>query len=149
LLEPFAQPIVPVRGAVGISRPIADPDYAIADFDRRSGYVIGPRIERAAGCKIEAGMVPVAGQDAVLDRPAVQRKTQVRATVIEREHAAVVVHDHERAVRPRRDDHRLCAQFLEGTNADELTFRHRSSLLAGTSGARGLCVNHSAIGFES
>jgi hypothetical protein len=45
-------------------------------------------------------MVPMASQDSVLDRAPMQRKAQVRTTVIQREHAALVVHDDERPVRP-------------------------------------------------
>ena len=81
LLEPFTQAVLPMRCAVGITRAGSDPDFAVADFDRRSGYVVRPRIERAAGREIEARVMPMARQDPVLDRAAMQRKAQVRAEI--------------------------------------------------------------------
>jgi hypothetical protein len=119
---------MPVLVAVGVSGARADPYHAVTDFDRRGRHVVGPWIERAAGSEIEARMVPMAGEDSVLDRAAMQRKAQVRATVIQREHAALVVHDDEWPVRPCCDGHLLSAQFFERTNADEFTVGHGPSL---------------------
>src|SRR6185436_12521359 len=130
LLEPFTQAVRPMRCAVGITRAGSDPDFAVADFDRRSGYVVRPGIERAAGREIEARVMPMARKDPVLDRAAMQRKAQVRATIIECEDPALVMHDDERSVRARCDDHFLSAQLVQRANADEFTFGHGPSLLA-------------------
>ena len=43
-------------------------------------------------------MVPVAGQDAVLDAATIQWETHMRATIVEREHVPVLVHEENRAM---------------------------------------------------
>ena len=43
-------------------------------------------------------MMPVAGQDAVLDAAPIERETHMRATIVEREDAAALVDDEDRAM---------------------------------------------------
>ena len=43
-------------------------------------------------------MMPMAGQDPVLDAAPIERETHVRAPIVKREDAAAVVHDQDRAV---------------------------------------------------
>ena len=59
------------------------------DLDRVGAHVVGPRVERAAGTQVEAGVVPVAGDEAALDGAAVEREAHVRAAVVERVRVAV------------------------------------------------------------
>jgi len=121
-----------VRGAIGVARPRAHPDNAVAHLDRSGRHVVGPGIERAAARKIEPRVVPMTSQDAFLDRAAMQWKAHVRAAVIEREDAALLVHDEERAARAVRHDHALRGELCERADADELrvggALGHGSSL---------------------
>ena len=63
-------------------------------------------------------MMPVAGQNAIFDRAAVERETEVRATVIEREDAIPVVHDEQWAGPAMEDGHALGLQLLQSPGAD-------------------------------
>ena len=74
------------------------PDVAVAQLDRADRYVVRPQVEGAAAFEIEAGVVPVTGQDAVLDAAALEREAHVRATIVERENAAAVVDDEDRTM---------------------------------------------------
>ena len=75
-----------------------DPDLAIPQFDRKDRYVVCPKIKSAAAFEIEAGMVPMTGQDAVLDAAALQWEAHVRAPIVEGEDAPAVVDDEDRAM---------------------------------------------------
>ena len=46
--------------------------------------VVGPQVERAARHEVEAGVVPVAGDEPGLDRALVEREPEVRAAVLDR-----------------------------------------------------------------
>ena len=63
------------------------------ELDVKGLRVVGPRIERAAGHEVEAGVVPVTGQEAGFDRALMQRKTEMRAPVLDRERATLVPDD--------------------------------------------------------
>jgi hypothetical protein len=94
VLQPLAQPVAPVIIAIGVARPSADPHPSVvAQIDPSGRNIIRPEIESAAAGEVKAGMMPVTGQDAVFDRAAVKRETEVRATVIEREDAILIVRD--------------------------------------------------------
>ncbi len=69
-------------------------DHVVAgELDVEGLRVVGPRIERAAGHEVEAGVVPVTGQEAGLDRALMQRETEMRAPVLDREGASLVPND--------------------------------------------------------
>ena len=59
------------------------PDLAFAQLDRTGWNVVRPQVERAAACEIEAGVMPMTGQDSVLDAAALERKALVRTAVVE------------------------------------------------------------------
>jgi predicted component of type VI protein secretion system len=65
-----------------------DEDVVSLDLDREAAQVVGPLVERAAAAEVEARVVPVARDDPVLHRPAVQREPHVRAAVVDRVHLA-------------------------------------------------------------
>ena len=48
-----------------------DEDLSVAGLRRERLQVVGPLVEGAAGGEVEARVVPVAGEDAVLERAAV------------------------------------------------------------------------------
>jgi len=96
VLQPLAQPVAPVIIAIGVARPSADPHRSlVAQLDRSGRNIIRPEIESAAAGEVKAGVMPVTGQNAVFNRAAVKRETEVRATVIERVDAILIVHDEQ------------------------------------------------------
>ena len=74
------------------------PDLAVAQFDRKDRYVVRPQIKGAAAFEIEPGVVPMTGQDAVLDAAPLKRETHVRATIVKREDTPTVVNNKDRAM---------------------------------------------------
>jgi hypothetical protein len=92
------KPLTPVRRGIGLTRSGLHPDFAIAHLDRKLRYVVRPKIEGAAAFQIEAGVVPMTGQDAVLDAAALKREAHVRASIVEREDATAVVDDQDGTV---------------------------------------------------
>ncbi len=97
----------PMRGVVAQRRRGRHPHLAADDAHGAQRHVVGPEIEGRAATQIETGMVPVAGEDAVLDAAAMERKAHVRAAVVERDHAVAVGHDEHRTA--GRADHHAAA----------------------------------------
>src|SRR5439155_26838028 len=119
VLQPLPQPVAPMVVAISVARPPANPYRAVVpQLYHRGRDIIGPEIEGPAARQVEAGMMPVAGQDAVLDRAAVKRKTEVRATVIERVDATLIVHDEQWAGAATEDGHAFGLQLLQSPDAD-------------------------------
>ena len=81
-----------------------DPDLAVAHLDRAGRYVVGPQIEGAAARQIEARVMPMTGQDAVLDAAAIERKAHMRAAIVEGEDAPALVDDQDRAMTAVHDE---------------------------------------------
>src|SRR5262245_40566806 len=96
--EAIGKPLMPVRGWIGMTERGLHPDVTIAHVDRADRYVVRPQIKGAAAFEIEASVVPMTGQDAVLDAAALKREPHVRAAIIEREDAPAVVDDEDRAM---------------------------------------------------
>src|SRR6267142_5492980 len=74
-------------------------------------------------------MMPVAGQDAVFDRAAVKRETKMRATVIEREDAILIVHDEQWAGPATEDGHAPGLQLIQRPGTDPIVSRRLGGLL--------------------
>ena len=72
------------------------PHVVAVDLDVEGGGVVGPRIERAARRQVEAGVVPVAGEQAGLDRALVEREAEVGAAVLDGPRPALVPQHHHR-----------------------------------------------------
>jgi exodeoxyribonuclease V alpha subunit len=66
------------------------------------------RSERAIAFEVESGVVPVTGQNAVLDAAPIERETHVRAPVVEREDAPAVVDDEDRAMGAVHNEPAVC-----------------------------------------
>jgi hypothetical protein len=94
VVEAIRKPLTPVRRGIGMTRCGLYPYIAIAQFNREGRYVVCPKIKGTATFQIEAGVVPVTGQDAVLDTTALKRKSHVRAPIVEGKRAPIVV-DHK------------------------------------------------------
>ena len=92
--QALRQPPAPVAHRVGTVEYRSDPGLVIAQLDETGWHVVGPQVERAAAGQIEPGVMPMAGQDAVLDRAAVEREAHMRAAVVEGADPPLVA-DHE------------------------------------------------------
>ena len=121
--EAVRKPLMPVRGGIGMTERGLHPDLAIAHLDRTDRDVVRPQIEGAAACEIEAGVMPVAGQDAVLDAAALERKAHVRATVVEGEDAPAVVDDEDRTMATVHNEPPLRLQLLKAPRKREFSVR--------------------------
>jgi hypothetical protein len=119
------KPSAPMRRRVGIAERGLHPYFQVAHFDGTGRRVVGPQIEGAAAGEIEAGVVPVAGQDAILDAAAVERKPHVWTAIVEREDAPAVVNYEDRTtMRAAHDEPPLGLQLLKAARADEACDRN-------------------------
>src|SRR5213079_1293503 len=64
-----------------VSRAQVDEDLVAAELHGKATQIVGPLVERPPRAEIEPRVVPVAGEDPVGDRPAVEREAHVRAAV--------------------------------------------------------------------
>ena len=118
------EPLPPVHRWVGMTEGGPDPDLAVAHLDRADRRVVRPQIEGAAAVEVEAGVVPVAGQDPVLDAAAIEREAHVRASVVEGKDAPAVVDDEDRAMGAVYDEPARRLQLVEGPCKREARVRH-------------------------
>jgi len=102
--EAVMEPSAPMRCRISVAESRLHPNLRATHFDGAGRHVVSPQIKGAAARKVEAGVVPVAGQDTVLDAPAVERKAHVGTTIVERKDAVVGVDDEDRAMRPMYDE---------------------------------------------
>src|SRR5947207_3292192 len=79
--------------------------------------------ERPTGGHVEASVVPVAGQDPAVQRPAVEREAHVWAAVVDRSHVVAVGEQRQRVPVHVRDERAESANVVEGGSA-----KHGSSL---------------------
>ena len=95
-------------------------NLSVAHLHRESGGVVRPQIEGAAGAEIEAGVMPMAGKDSILDAAAVKGKAHMGAAVVERvDFAFVVDEDDDMAVQ------------MDGVQADFRNFCDSCNTLIG------------------
>ncbi len=81
--ETIGKPLTRMRSRIGMSERGFHPDLSITQFDRKGWYIVGPKIKGTAASEIETGVVPMAGQNAIVDAAPLERESHVRATVIE------------------------------------------------------------------
>src|SRR5271169_2453610 len=68
-------------------------------------------------------MMPVAGQDAVLDAAALERETHMRAAIVERDYMPAVVHQQDRAMAAMHDEPSLDFQLFQAARVHEISSR--------------------------
>src|SRR6476646_11935317 len=66
-------------------------------------------------------MVPMAGQDAVFDRAAMERESKMRAAIIEGKHLSIIINDEYRTAGAANDDHTRSLQLLQRRYANEIS----------------------------
>ena len=112
LLEALVELSGPVGAAVLLDGRWIEPDLAVSHLGAERGHVVGKGIEGTAAGQIELCMMPVASEDAVLNRAAVQGKAHVGAAIINREYRSLIEkHGHSSAVRRHQFDSVLPQRF--------------------------------------
>src|SRR5262245_61612697 len=114
------EPPAPMRSRIRVAEDGSHPDFAVTDFGGAGRHVVCPQIEGTATREIEAGVVPVTGEGAVLDATAIERKAHVRAAIVEREDTTFVVDNEYGTVWPVHDQPPLRLQLLEAARAHEI-----------------------------
>jgi hypothetical protein len=118
LLHPLSEPAEIVFAPAGLPWQRSDVDNSITNFDIVGGRIIGPKIESTAAAQVESGVMPMAGENAVLNAAAMERKSQVWTTIIYCRYSTVVRVHSNRPVRPAYDYDFSALKFREGGNTD-------------------------------
>jgi hypothetical protein len=124
VFEPVRKSLLPMRSGVGMTEGGLYSDLAIAQFDRKDRYVVRPQIKGAAAFEIEPGVVPMTGQDTVLDAASLERETHVRATIVKREDTPAVINNKDRTMAAVQNEPALRPQFLKAACEHEFPARH-------------------------
>ena len=82
--------------------------------------VVNPRVERAAGSEIEAGIVAMARQQAALDGSTMQRKARVRAPIVERKCRTFAPKDTDRLSASLPGETACLLQLVQRPNCDAI-----------------------------
>jgi hypothetical protein len=97
---------------------------AIAQFGREDRYVVRPQIKSATTFEIEPGVVPMTGQDAVLDAAPLERETHVRAAIVESVDMPAVVDDKDRTMAAVQYEPTPSLQLFKAAYESEFSARH-------------------------
>jgi hypothetical protein len=65
-------------------------------------------------------MMPVAGEDSVVDAAPIERETHVRAAIVERKHLPTLLHEEDRAVAAVHKEPPPGFQLLKAARAHEI-----------------------------
>jgi len=120
-LQPVAQAVAGVLAGVG-RRGDVHPDRAVARLGRVDARVIRPEVERPAAGQVKAGVMPVAGQDAILDRAPVEGEAHMRAAIVDGVDGVAMLEQGQR-VAPHADGQAAARggpQILQTGGEDEL-----------------------------
>ena len=122
--EPVFEPTAPMSNWIGVAKHRFHPDLtARTDLDGTTRHVVGPQIEGAAARQREARMMPVAGQDAILDAAPFERETHMGAAIVERKDVTALLHEEDRAVTAMHDEPPFGFQFIEAAGGHEIRGR--------------------------
>jgi len=89
------------------------PDFAIVHLDRADRCIVRPQVEGTAAFEIKPGVVPMTGQDAVFDAATLEREAHMRAPIVERKHAPVIVDNQDRTVTAMHNEPPLRHEFFK------------------------------------
>jgi hypothetical protein len=122
--EPVFEPLPPMSNRVGVAKHGFHPNLAArADLDGTSRHIVCPKVKGAAARQFEPRMMPVAGQDAVIDAATLQRETHMRTAVVEREDVPILVHKQDRAVTTVHNKPAFGFQFLKTARVHKIRGR--------------------------
>ena len=120
----IVEPTAPVARGVAMAERRLEPDLPITHLDRTRRDVVGPEIEGAAARQIEARVMPMTSEDAVLDAAAIERKAHMRAAVIQREDASPIIDHQDRGVATMQHEATLSLQLGKTAGAHKVRTRH-------------------------
>ncbi len=123
LLEALREPAKVVPGGIVLA-PQDHEDVGTVDLDVVCPHVVGEGVERPPRGEVEACVVPVAGQKAVLDGPPVERETHVRAAVVHGERLPVSPEHADRLGPDLAGQAALRLQLLDRTDPGPPGFLH-------------------------
>ena len=119
--KPVLEPTAPVARGVAMTKRGLDPDLAVVThLDRTGRDIVGPEIEGAAAREIEARVMPMTGQDPVLDGATIEWEAHVWAAVVECEDAPAIIHDQDRGMAAMQHESTLGLQFSEAECAHKV-----------------------------
>jgi len=118
--ETILEPGLPVRYHIRLTKDGLDPNLTGAHLDGAGRHVIGPKIEGAATCEIEAGVVPRTGQDAVPDTPTLKGEAHVWTAVVQGRDLATIIDNEDWTVRTLQDQPTLDLQLGEVAGVNEV-----------------------------
>jgi hypothetical protein len=135
--EAVSKPSMPVRRGIGMTERGLHPHIAVAHLDRADRNVVRPQVEGAAAFEIEPSVVPMTGQDTVLEGAALEWEAHMRTTIVEREDAAAVVDDEDGPVATMHNHTALRLQLLKAAGEREFLVRrvHEHTSVLGCLGA--------------
>jgi len=137
MLQALAQAIAPVGVAVRVACPPANPQSPVPELDRGGRDVVRPEIESPTAGEVKAGVMPMAGQDPIFNRAPVKRKTEMRATIVESEELASIMHDQQRTCAAANDGHAARLQLLQCPGAYPIVSRRFATWVVATLRHRG------------
>ena len=94
-----------------VRRAQVDEHGVSVELDREAPQLVRELVEGAAGGEVEARVVPVAGQDPLAHRPAVERKAHVRASVVDGVYLVAVSEEADRVTVEVNDESSGLAQL--------------------------------------
>jgi hypothetical protein len=113
-----------VRPGIGV-----DPDMAVAHLHRERRHIIGPLVKRAAAFQVKTGMMPVTGQDAVLDRAPIQGEAHVGTAIVYGIDFVLVVKEGHRVPVDMHGEIAFFLQLVQRGHACPCSFSHLGSSL--------------------
>ena len=123
LLQPSTQPRK-IKGTIltvfWLSR---HPDFISDNLDLVRRCVVGPKIEGASTAQIELGVMPMASQHSILDRPFAQWEAHVRTTIVQRKDVSIMPANQNRTMQSRNRRYSLLLDAGQGTGQEELFSR--------------------------
>ena len=117
-LEPVLQPLALVCNRI-VRRAQIDENVVAADRDREATQLVRELIEGTARPEIEAGVMPMAREDPVADRAAMEREPHVRTAVVDCIHLIAVREQADRVPIDVDDETSRRAQLGKRRRADE------------------------------
>jgi hypothetical protein len=79
-----------------LSRREIHPYLTVSNLDREYACLVGKLVEGSTALKVEAGMMPVAGEDAVLQSAPMQGESHVGTAIVQGVHPTVMEEERER-----------------------------------------------------
>jgi hypothetical protein len=94
-LQPISQALAQVRRTVLPRREI-NPYLTVSNLDGEHACLVSKLVEGSAALEVEAGVMPVAGEDAVLQRAPMQGESHVGTAIVQGVHPTVMEEERQR-----------------------------------------------------